>query len=128
DQIKPDRGTLTGRALNEDTYTLLDEMNVIAKSHGTTIPAVALAWVQSQPGVTSTIIGARRIEQLEENINSLDVRLSQAALAHLDELSRPTLGFPHRMLPLLPGMHNGGTSINGVTAPSTVMPFGSTPY
>ncbi|WP_414900278.1 aldo/keto reductase [Sphingomonas flavalba] len=128
DQVKPDRGALTERALNEHTYAVIDELDAIAQALDTSIATVALAWVQSRPGVTSTIIGARRIEQLDENLRSLDLSLPEAALERLDQLTRPTLGFPHRMLPLLPGMHNGGTSINGVYAQSTVMPPGAKPY
>ncbi len=48
-----------------------------------TVPRVALAWVQNQPGVTSTIIGARTMQQLDDNHGALDVKLSPAHLAAL---------------------------------------------
>ena len=46
--------------------------------------AVAIAWVQARPGVTSTIIGARTMDQLEQNLRSLDVALSPAAAGPAD--------------------------------------------
>jgi hypothetical protein len=75
--------------------------------------------VQAQPGVTSTIIGARRLAQLEDNVKALDVKLSAADLGRLDALTKPTFGFPQSMQPLFPALHNGGTTVNGVCAPQT---------
>ena len=90
----------------------------------------ALAWVRMQPGVTSTIIGARRLDQLEDNLRSLEVVLTGEELARLDELTRPTFGFPQSMQPLFPSIHNGGTTINGVHAEPTSfgLQHGDTPY
>src|SRR3954447_6051365 len=53
-QVKADRAAFVTSALNEATYALVDELEVIAKAHGATVAAVALAWVLAQPGVTST--------------------------------------------------------------------------
>ena len=91
--------------LNEKTYAVVDELEIIAKAHDTTVARVALAWVQAQPGVTSTIIGARRLSQLEDNIRALDVNLTAEELARLDALTEPTFGFPQSMLPMAPGHH-----------------------
>jgi aryl-alcohol dehydrogenase-like predicted oxidoreductase len=55
--------------------TIIDELARIAREIGATSAAVALAWVQSRPGVASTIIGARRLDQLEQNLAALDVTL-----------------------------------------------------
>ena len=121
-QIKADRGAFAESALNEKTYAVVDELAGIAKTHESTVARVALAWVQSQPGVTSTIIGARRLAQLEDNVKALDVKLTTAELARLDALTKPTFGFPQSMAPIFPALHNGGTSVNGVSAPLT--PFG----
>jgi hypothetical protein len=75
--------------------------------------------VQAQPGVTSTIIGARRIAQLEDNLKALDVKLLAQELSRLDALTKPTFGFPQNMQTLFPALHNGGTSVNGIYAPSS---------
>ena len=80
-QIKADRGFFLDPFLNEKTYALVDELEAIAKAHDSTVARVALAWVQAQPGVTSTIIGARRLAQLEDNVKAVDVRLTAEELA-----------------------------------------------
>jgi hypothetical protein len=78
-----------------------------------------------RPGVTSTIIGARRLAQLEDNVQSLGVELTTDELARLDALTKPTFGFPQSMEPIFPSIHNGGTTVNGVYAPATA--FGLVP-
>jgi aryl-alcohol dehydrogenase-like predicted oxidoreductase len=103
--------------LTEKTYAIVDELQVIAKAHQSTVARVALAWVQAQPGVTSTIIGARRLAQLEDNLKALEIKLSVEELGRLDALTKPALGFPQGMQPWFPAIHNGGTSVNGVFAP-----------
>jgi diketogulonate reductase-like aldo/keto reductase len=86
------------------------------------VARVALAWLRVQPGVTSTIIGARRLGQLEDNLESLAVTLTPDELGRLDALTKPTLGFPQNMQPWFPSIHNGGTTVNGSYAPPS--PFG----
>ena len=129
-QHKADRGALVDTFLNEQTYAVIDELETIAKSHETTVAAVALAWVHAQPGVSSIIIGARRLAQLDENVRAVDVTLGTDELARLDTLTEPTFGFPHNMLAMAPGILNGGTTINGGAAPVSeyVMPEGARPY
>jgi len=95
----------------------VDELHIIAEAHQSTVARVALAWVQAQPGVTSTIIGARRLAQLEDNLKALDVKLSTEELGRLDALTKPTFGFPQSMQPWFASIHNGGTSVNGISAP-----------
>ncbi len=119
---KADRGSFMSHLLNEKTYALIDELERIAQAHDSTVARVSLAWVRVQPGVTSTLIGARRMSQLQDNLASLDLTLSAEELAHLDALTKPTFGFPQSMQSLFPAIHHGGTSVNGVYAPAT--PFG----
>ena len=121
-EVKPDRGFLAEGLIGEETYIIVDELEKIAQARETTVARVALAWVQAQPGVTSTIIGARRLAQLEDNVKALEVKLSADDLARLDALTKPKLGFPQSMQPWFPSIHNGGTRVNGVHAPTT--PFG----
>jgi aryl-alcohol dehydrogenase-like predicted oxidoreductase len=127
-QREADRGALLD--VNEKTYDVVDELEIIAKAHDTSVASVALAWVHAKPGVTSIIIGARRMSQFEENIRALDVTLTAEELARLDAITEPTLGFPQSMLPMAPSMINGGTTINGVSAPVSefVLPEGAKPY
>ena len=128
--VKADRGVMVDSTLNEKTYAVIDELSGIAAAHDSTVARVALAWVQAQPGVTSTIIGARRLAQLEDNVKALGVKLSSDELGRLDTLTKPTFGFPQNMQPLFPAIHNGGTSVNGVYgAPSPfVLEKGDKPY
>jgi aryl-alcohol dehydrogenase-like predicted oxidoreductase len=129
-QHKADRGELVDSFLTEQTYAVIDELEIIAKEHETTVASVALAWVHAQPAVASVIIGARRLSQLDDNVGAVDVHLTAEELARLDALTEPTLGFPHNMLGRAPGMINGGTTINGVSAPPSeyVMAEGGQPH
>jgi aryl-alcohol dehydrogenase-like predicted oxidoreductase len=129
-QHTADRGALLEGFLNENTYEVVDELEIIAKAHETTVAGVALAWVHAQPAVTSIIIGARRLSQLDDNVRAVDVNLSAEELARLDALTEPTFGFPQSMLTTAPGITNGGTTVNGVSAPipDYVMPEGHRPY
>lgn len=125
-----DRGLFISPHLNDTTYALVDELAAIAKARDTTVARVALAWVRQQPGVTSTIIGARRVDQLEDNLRSLEVQLGAEELARLEARTKPTFGFPQNMQPMFPSIHNGGTTVNGVYAPPSgfVMEKGDTPH
>ena len=112
----PGRGVFATRALNEKTYGLLDELRKIASELRTTVSRVAIAWVQSRPGVTSTIIGARTMEQLEDNLSALDVVLTPGHRERLDLLSKPSLNFPADFIAGGAAFFHGGTTINGRSA------------
>ena len=116
-KLKADRGAWAEGNLNERTYTIVDELQKIAKDLDTTPARVALAWVQGRPGVSSTIIGARTLAQLDDNVKALDVALSKAHVAALDALTKPTLPFPMGFLQMAGVFMNGGTTINGEGAP-----------
>ena len=129
-QQTADRGALVDSFLIKDTYAVIDELEIIAKGHETNVASVALAWVRAQPAVSSVIIGARRLSQLDDNVRAVDVDLTADELARLGALTKPTFGFPHNMLEQAPGIIHGGTTVNGVTAPTSeyVMPEGGRPY
>ena len=93
-QNTSDRAALMEGFLNEKTYTVVDELEIIAKAHETSVASVALAWLHAQPGVTSIIIGARRISQFEDNIRALDVNLTAEELARLSALTKPRVRIP----------------------------------
>lgn len=107
------RGAWATAALGDKTYDLLDAMAAIANSLDTTVSRVALAWVITRPGVTSTIIGARTREQLEDNLAAIDLTLPAEAVAKLDELTAPQLNFPHEFIANMAAFFHGGTTING---------------
>jgi len=121
---KPDRGERVTQFLDERSFAIIDELNRIATTHGTTPAAIALAWVQGRPGVASTIVGARRLDQLEQNLEALDVSLDAAEIASLDTLSRPTLNFPAPFLRVAGMFMHAGATVNG--EPSMVWPLAPT--
>jgi aryl-alcohol dehydrogenase-like predicted oxidoreductase len=67
----------------------------VAAEVGRSPAQVALAWLRHRPIPVIPIIGARRLEQLKDNLAALDLRLDEAQLHRLDEASRIDLGFPH---------------------------------
>lgn len=99
--------------LNEQTYLLIDAMEAVAKDVGATVAQVALRWVQDRPGVASTIIGARSVKQLDDNLAALDVVLRPEHVARLDELTKPVLPFPCEFLEFIVPAIQNGTTING---------------
>jgi aryl-alcohol dehydrogenase-like predicted oxidoreductase len=107
------RGARVTSYLDDRTFDLLDLMDKIAKEVGTTVPRVALAWVQGRAGVASTIIGARTMQQLDDNLGALEVKLTPEHVAALDKASAPSLPFPAEMLGAVPAFAYGGTTING---------------
>ncbi len=118
---QPGRGSRVTDYLDERTFAIVDELVRTAAYLGTTPAAVALAWVQAKPGVTSTIIGARTMEQLEQNLAGLDVRLGPEQVAALDRLSAPSLGFPAGFLQAASTIMHSGVTVDG--EPSGVWPM-----
>ncbi len=84
--------------LNERNLRIAERVQRVAKEAGRSPAQVALNWVAGRPGVTSTILGARRVDQLDDNLGCLDFTLSPERRASLDEASRIDLGFPHDFL------------------------------
>ena len=75
--------------VNRDrAFDAIDAMRPIAEAKGASVAQVALAWLLHQPVVTSVIIGAKRHEQLVDNIAATEVRLSTDELATLDAVTK----------------------------------------
>jgi aryl-alcohol dehydrogenase-like predicted oxidoreductase len=119
--VKADRGERVTQNLGEKVYGIIDELIAIGKELGASPASVALAWVQGRPGVASTIIGARRLDQLDQNLAALALALTADQVARLDKLSKPTLGFPMQFLNVASMFSQGGTTVNGEA--STVWPL-----
>lgn len=71
----------------EKAYDLVDLFKTIGRNYNASVAQVALAWVRQQPGITSTIIGAKNIDQLNDNIASIKFDLSADDLKKIDEIS-----------------------------------------
>jgi len=89
-----------GRAvkLTERKIEIVEALMKVAEQVGRPPAQIALNWLLQKPGVTSPIIGARKPEQLEDNIASLEFTLSDAHMRTLDEASAIEPGFPHDFL------------------------------
>jgi aryl-alcohol dehydrogenase (NADP+) len=88
----PDRGQEAwGRRNTERTWAVIDAVAEIADAVGGSMAQVALAWVTGRPGVSSTILGTRTVEQLDDNIGAARVELDPEQVARLDEVSDPGL-------------------------------------
>ena len=93
-QATPRRGGMVTGALNENTFRLLDVLSGVARELQTSSARVALAWTRLRPGVCSIIIGARTMEQLDENLGGSTSIWGPNMLAALDRASQPRLAFP----------------------------------
>jgi aryl-alcohol dehydrogenase-like predicted oxidoreductase len=82
----------------EKTYDIIDVATEVGKQHHVSIAEVALAWVRQQKGVTSTIIGAKNIDQLNANIKSTELLLTDDDLKKLDEVSALPREYPAWMV------------------------------
>ncbi|MEV0279376.1 aldo/keto reductase [Streptomyces sp. NPDC050610] len=109
----------TRAKLTDRTFDLLDLLRQIAHEQHVPVSAVALAWLGHRPEVTAPVIGCRTVEQLEDNLASLTVSLSEAQLTELDALTAPELPFPIGFLRTSGvDLAQGGTTINGVPSRS----------
>ena len=105
-----------GNQLNDRAYDIIDALIAVAEEMDASPAAVALKWVMEQPGVSSTIIGARTMAQLESNLEAADLTLSDAHRGALDDASRPEGIFPGKFLERIPTVVQGGTTVNGTPA------------
>lgn len=79
-------------------WDVVDVMRGIADAKGVSVAQIALAWLRHQPAVTSIIIGAKRIDQLDDNIAATSVQLSAEELAALDKVSALPAEYPAWMI------------------------------
>ena len=93
------RATFDFPPVNKDrAYDVIDAMRPIAEAHGVTVAQIALGWLLHQPAVTSVIIGAKRADQLADNIAATGVRLSDEELATLNAVSALPAEYPGWMI------------------------------
>ena len=85
--------------VNRDrAHDCIDVMHPIAKAHGVSVAQVAIAWLLHQPRVTSVIIGAKRADQLADNLAACKLRLSAEELQQIDKVSALPPEYPGWML------------------------------
>eukprot|EP01100_Stratorugosa_tubuloviscum_P015867 TRINITY_DN959_c0_g1_i2.p1 TRINITY_DN959_c0_g1~~TRINITY_DN959_c0_g1_i2.p1 ORF type:complete len:370 (-),score=179.03 TRINITY_DN959_c0_g1_i2:115-1224(-) len=86
---------------NDKTWNLLDKVKEVANETGKTMSQISLRWVMQRPGVTSTIIGARTLSQLEDNIGAGTFELTEAQMQILNEASQIEVPYPYNRIPAL---------------------------
>jgi len=79
-------------------WRTIDALTAMAKEKETTVAALALAWVLAKPTVSSVIFGARSIEQLDDNLKAVDVKMSAADVQRLDDASAFDIGYPYKFM------------------------------
>jgi aryl-alcohol dehydrogenase-like predicted oxidoreductase len=79
-------------------FDAVEALERIAKEKGVSVAQVALAWLLAQPGVTSVIIGANKLSQLEDNLRAADLQLTAAELEVLSATTAPAPLYPQWMI------------------------------
>jgi aryl-alcohol dehydrogenase-like predicted oxidoreductase len=83
----------------ERAWRILEVMAPIAKAHECSPARLSLAWLLAKPVVTSVIIGAKRLDQLQDNLVAVELTLTEDELRQLDEVSALPPEYPGWVLP-----------------------------
>tara|TARA_B100001750_G_scaffold234173_1_gene235192 strand:- start:3000 stop:3821 length:822 start_codon:yes stop_codon:yes gene_type:complete len=97
DSLRKESNEQRGRT-SDEKLAIAQAVDEVADDLGVTSAQVATAWVLAQGYGCIPIVGARKVAQIEDTLGAAKVDLSEAHLAKLDEVSRPSLGFPHDFL------------------------------
>ena len=115
-----DTGRLSGAnpfgdsKFTDRNWLVLDALRDVASGLACDPAQAALAWTMARPGVTSTIVGARTAVQLASNIAAASIRLNDDQMNRLNEVSKPTDGFPSSLAsPMIRKMVFGGHDVTG---------------
>jgi aryl-alcohol dehydrogenase-like predicted oxidoreductase len=82
----------------ERTWRILDAIAPIAKAHDCSPARISLAWLLTKPVVTSVIVGAKRLDQLQDNLAAVDIKLTPEEIKQLDEVSALPPEYPGWMV------------------------------
>jgi aryl-alcohol dehydrogenase-like predicted oxidoreductase len=82
----------------EKAFDIIDVMQEIAASKGVSVAQIALAWLLHQSVVTSVIVGAKKPEQLADNLKAIEVKFTDDELSRLDEVSKLAPEYPGWMI------------------------------
>jgi len=88
-------GEAWNRYNKETTWRVIDALLEVAEETGKSPAQVAINWLLQRPGVTAPIIGARTMEQLEDNLGAAGWALSEAHMQKLNAASEPELVYPY---------------------------------
>jgi aryl-alcohol dehydrogenase-like predicted oxidoreductase len=103
-----DSGNPTLARFNERNWEILDVLLAVSKQLGRPPAQIALNWVATQPGVTSTILGASKLPQLEDNLGAIEFSIPAELREQLDNVSAPASIHPYMFFePFIQGMIHG---------------------
>jgi aryl-alcohol dehydrogenase-like predicted oxidoreductase len=80
-------GGVQSRYMNDHGFTAVEKLEEIGNDKGATVAQMAIAWVLANPAVSSAIIGANNIDQLEDTIKGAEISLSREEKSALDEVT-----------------------------------------
>jgi aryl-alcohol dehydrogenase-like predicted oxidoreductase len=93
------KGRLTGFDFlpydREKAYELIENMRVMAENHHATVSQIALAWLLAKSYVTTILLGASKVSQLEDNLGALGVKLSAQEISDMDAATAPAPIYPN---------------------------------
>ncbi len=95
-------------ANQELAFDVLDLLFPMAEEKNVTVPQLALAWLLHQPVVTSLIIGATKMSQLQDNLKAVDVTLTEEDLKKLNDVSKLTPEYPQNVVEIMTADRAGG--------------------
>jgi aryl-alcohol dehydrogenase-like predicted oxidoreductase len=82
----------------ERAFRCVEEMRPMAEQRGVSIARIALAWILTQPSVSTVIVGARSLDQLKDNLESAEIALNPSEIVILDQASRLPEEYPAWMM------------------------------
>lgn len=102
----------TLKRFNDQNWKVLDVLLEVSKQFGRSPAQVALNWVATQPGITSTILGASKMSQLEDNLGAIEFSIPAELRQRLNEVSAPASIHPYVFFePFLQGMIHGSAPV-----------------
>ncbi|MBP0021544.1 MAG: aldo/keto reductase [Cyanobacteria bacterium SBLK] len=97
---------------SDRNWKIVAELEKVANELGRSMAQVSLNWTANQPGIGSVIIGATKLHQLEDNLQSLSFQIPNELMQRLEEVSRPNPQFPYFFFDSeIQGMVNGGATV-----------------
>ncbi|HKV76681.1 MAG TPA: aldo/keto reductase [Candidatus Sulfotelmatobacter sp.] len=107
-----DSGNPTLKKFSDRNWQVLDVLLDVARQIGRPPAQVALNWVATQPGITSTILGASKLNQLEDNLKAIEFTIPAELRKRLDEIGAPPSIHPYEFFePFIQTMIHGSSPV-----------------
>jgi len=94
-------GSMDNLSFNQEKgFEIIEQLDLIGKQHNASVAQVALNYLLNKQGVTSVIIGSRNLEQLTDNLKTVDWEMTSEETNRLEELTQPAAIYPYGFLAL----------------------------